>query len=213
MGVFPALGYGGVWAKLTAALDGLPLSFPSAKGLRELRRRLGPAPFRALFEVLAGPSAQPATPGIRFGRYRTVAFDGCTSIKVPDTARNRSWLGKMNAALGVTGHPAVELMTLVRPGGNQFRFLTRRMGGLRAALADLPRFPKQPVHRGDRGQVDALIDQQGPGLARGLVPEPGTIQDREQLAALGGRQRVRRGRPPLPAPRPGASAPAVNRRT
>ena len=60
--------------------------------------------------------AQPATAGIRFGRYRTVAFDGCTSIKVPDTARNRAWLGKMKASLGVTGYPAVELMTLAETG-------------------------------------------------------------------------------------------------
>ena len=45
-----------------------------------------------------------------------MAFDGCTSIKVPDTARNRAWLGKMKAALGVTGYPAVELMTLVETG-------------------------------------------------------------------------------------------------
>ena len=45
-----------------------------------------------------------------------MAFDGCTSIKVPDSARNRAWLGKMKAALGVTGYPAVELMTLVETG-------------------------------------------------------------------------------------------------
>jgi hypothetical protein len=116
LGLFPGLGYGGVWAKLTAALDGLPLPSPSAKGLRDLRRRLGPAPLRALFEMLAGPAAQPATPGVRFGRYRTVAFDGCASIKVPDTARNRSWLGKLKATRGVTGYPAVELMTLAETG-------------------------------------------------------------------------------------------------
>ena len=116
LGLFPGLGYQGVWAKLTAALEGLPLPSPSAKALRDLRRRLGSAPLKALFEVLAGPAAQPATPGIRFGRYRTVAFDGCTSIKVPDTARNRAWLGKMKASLGVTGYPAVELMTLVETG-------------------------------------------------------------------------------------------------
>jgi hypothetical protein len=116
LGLFPGLGYQNVWAKLTAALDGLPLPVPSAKALRDLRRRLGPAPFRALFEVLAGPVAWPSTPGVRFGRYRTVAFDGCTSIKVPDTGRNRAWLGKMKAALGVTGYPAVELMTLVETG-------------------------------------------------------------------------------------------------
>jgi hypothetical protein len=116
LGLFPALGYGGVWAKLTAALEGLPLRCPSAKGLRDLRRRLGPAPLKALFEVLAGPAAQPSTPGIVFGRYRTVAFDGCTSIKVPDSPRNQAWLGKMKASLGVTGYPAVQLMTLVETG-------------------------------------------------------------------------------------------------
>ena len=71
---------------------------------------------RALFEVLAGPVALPATAGVRFGRYRTVAFDGCVSFKVPDTARNRSWLGKLKAALGTTGYPVIELMALVETG-------------------------------------------------------------------------------------------------
>jgi Insertion element 4 transposase N-terminal/Transposase DDE domain len=116
LGLFPALGYPKVWAKLTAALEGQGLPCPSAKALRDLRRRLGAAPLKALFEVLAGPVAQPATPGIRFGRYRTVAFDGCASIKVPDTERNRCWLGKLKAVRGITGYPAVELMTLAETG-------------------------------------------------------------------------------------------------
>jgi hypothetical protein len=117
LGLFPGLGYGAVWQKLTAALDGLPgVPSPTVKALRDLRRRVGPAPLKALFEALAGPAALPSTPGVLFGRYRTVAFDGCTSIKVPDTSRNRSWLGKMKAALGVTGYPAIELMTLVETG-------------------------------------------------------------------------------------------------
>ncbi len=51
-----------------------------------------------------------------FGRYRTVAFDGCRSVKVPDTPRNRGWLAKMNAALGVTGYPVIQLMTLCETG-------------------------------------------------------------------------------------------------
>jgi len=116
LGLFPLLGYPMVWQKLTAALGGQQLPSPSAKALRDLRRRIGVAPVKALFEVLAGPVAQPCTPGVRFGRFRTVAFDGCTSIKVPDTQANRGWLGKMKAALGVTGYPAVELMTLVETG-------------------------------------------------------------------------------------------------
>jgi hypothetical protein len=116
LGLFPRPGYLGVWAKLTAALDGLGLAVPSARALRDLRRRIGIAPVKALFEVLAGPQGQPRTPGVMFGRYRTVAFDGCKSLKVPDTPRNRAWLGKMNAALGVTGYPVIQLMTLCETG-------------------------------------------------------------------------------------------------
>lgn len=116
LALFPGLGYRKVWGKLVAGLGGLRLPCPSDKALRDLRRRLGVAPVKSLFEVLAGPVAQPHTLGVRFGRYRTVAFDGCTSIKVADSDRNRSWLGKMKAALGVTGYPVVELMTLVETG-------------------------------------------------------------------------------------------------
>ena len=116
LGLFPGQGYGIVWQKLTAGLQGQCLPCPSLKALRDLRRRIGTAPVKALFEVLAGPVAQPRTPGVRFGRFRTVAFDGCASVKVPDTRRNRAWLGKLKAALGVTGYPAIELMTLAETG-------------------------------------------------------------------------------------------------
>jgi Insertion element 4 transposase N-terminal/Transposase DDE domain len=116
LGLFPRAGYLGVWAELTAALDGLGLAVPSPKALRDLRRRVGAAPVKALFGVLAGPLGRPRAPGVMFGRYRTVAFDGCRTIKVPDTLRNRGWLGKMNAALGVTGYPVIQLMTLCETG-------------------------------------------------------------------------------------------------
>jgi Insertion element 4 transposase N-terminal/Transposase DDE domain len=116
LGLFPRQGYDRVWDKLVASLGGLDLPCPSGKALRDLRRRLGAAPFQALFEALAGPAAQPRTPGVRFGRHRTVAFDGCVSTKAPDSQANRSWLGKLKAALGVTGYPVVELMALVETG-------------------------------------------------------------------------------------------------
>lgn len=114
--LFPVLGYGGVWAGLTAALGQQSGTVPSGRALRDLRRRLGPGPLRSLFQVLAGPLGRPRTPGVMFGPYRTVSFDGCRSIKVPDSARNRAWLGKLNAAAGVTGYPAIQLMTLVETG-------------------------------------------------------------------------------------------------
>lgn len=113
MVLFPGTGYRGVWAKLADALDAV---FPDLKALRDVRRRVGAAPLKALFEVLAGPLAWPRTPGVMFGRYRTVAFDGCRSIRVPDSGPNRGWLGKLNAALGETGYPAIQLMTLCETG-------------------------------------------------------------------------------------------------
>ena len=54
LAMFPRLGYLRVWGKLAAGLGGLGLASPSEKALRDLRRRLGPAPFKALFEVVAG---------------------------------------------------------------------------------------------------------------------------------------------------------------
>ena len=112
MCLFPEIGYRRVWAKLICGLDGLAIFSPTAKALRDLRRRIGTRPVKALFEVLAGPLAQPDTPGVRFGRYRTVSFDGCTSQKTADTARNRAWLGKPSG----NGYPMLELMTLVETG-------------------------------------------------------------------------------------------------
>lgn len=112
MCLFPEVGYGGVWGKLTAGLGEGFACVPTVKALRDLRRRIGVRSVKALFEVLAGPLAAPGLPGARFGRYRTVSFDGCTSQRVRDTARNRAWLGKQSGA----GYPALELMTLVETG-------------------------------------------------------------------------------------------------
>jgi hypothetical protein len=103
MCLFPQSGYLGVWGKLTAGLRVLGLQEPSGKALRDLRRRVGAAPARRLFEVLAGPQGLPRTPGIVFRGYRTVSFDGCKSIKVPDTAGNgRGWASRTQP----TGRPA-----------------------------------------------------------------------------------------------------------
>jgi hypothetical protein len=95
LALFPDHGYQGVWRQLTAALGQLPLPAVSQTALRHLRRRVTAAPLKALFETLAGPLAQPSTPGVRYRCWRTVAFDGCSSIKTPDSERARGWLGKV----------------------------------------------------------------------------------------------------------------------
>jgi Insertion element 4 transposase N-terminal/Transposase DDE domain len=116
MCLFPQPGYLGVWGKLTAGLRGLGLAAPSGKALRDVRRRIGTGPVRHLFEILAGPLGRPRTPGIMFGGYRTVSFDGCKSIRVPDSGANRAWLGKQKASNGETSYPALSLMALVETG-------------------------------------------------------------------------------------------------
>jgi hypothetical protein len=47
---------------------------------------------------------------------RTVAFDGCNSLKVPDTDRNRSWLGHIRYRMGFAGYPTIRMMRLVETG-------------------------------------------------------------------------------------------------
>ena len=67
LGLFEHVGARLVWGKLVAALTGVNgVPAPSEKALRDLRRRIGAAPFKALFQVLAGPLAQPSTPGVRY---------------------------------------------------------------------------------------------------------------------------------------------------
>ncbi|MGW7009006.1 IS4 family transposase, partial [Streptomyces sp. NPDC054933] len=114
MCLFPEVGYRLVWYKLTAALTGVGIEVaePTAKALRDLRRRLGAEPMKRVFETLAGPLAQPVTPGVRFGPLRMVSFDGCSSIKLPDTERNVEWFGPGSRG----GYPMLELMTLVETG-------------------------------------------------------------------------------------------------
>ena len=149
LAMFPRLGYARVWGKLTAGLAGLGLAAPSEKALRDLRRRLGPAPLKLLFEIVAGPLAQPHTPGTRFGGLRTVAFDGLNSLKVPDTSRNRTWLGKIRHRLGLAGYPALRVMALAETG-------TRGLLG---------------------ATVGSVSDRDEVGLARRLLPllRPGMV--------------------------------------
>src|ERR1700745_317678 len=101
MTLFPGIGYLKVWDKMTAALEDLGLADPSEKALRDLRRRLGPAPVKAVFEAVAVPLASPWTRGVTWRGLRTVAFDGLNSVKVPDSDRNRCWLGELKNRPGL----------------------------------------------------------------------------------------------------------------
>ena len=147
MGLFEQVGAAGVWSKLTSALAGLPVARPTEKALRDARRRIGAEPVKALFEVLAGPLAQPRTPGARYRGWRTVAFDGCSSTKIPDTARNRAVYGRSPVRHGHSGYPMLMLMTLAETG-------TRALIG--AAFG--------PISTGEIGYARRLLDRLDPSM-------------------------------------------------
>ncbi|WP_229076850.1 IS4 family transposase [Actinoplanes sp. DH11] len=128
LSLFPRSGYLLVWGKLVAGLSGLPLPTPSEAALRHARRRLGAAPLRALFDVVAGPSARPDTPGVTYRGLRTVAFDGCSSFKTADTPEHRHWLGKVRHRQGTAGYPQLMLMAMVETGSRAL--LGARFGAL-----------------------------------------------------------------------------------
>ena len=86
LALFEDCSYRGVWGKLTAGLEGLPLVRPATSSLPRARRRIGAAPLRRLFETLAGPVAHLGQAGSFYRGLRCVAVDG-TLLHVPDDQR------------------------------------------------------------------------------------------------------------------------------
>lgn len=72
-----------VWDKLCAGLGGTVVARPCASSLSRARRRLGSAPLRCLFEILAGPVAARAQTVSFYRGLRVVAVDG-TTLSIPD---------------------------------------------------------------------------------------------------------------------------------
>jgi hypothetical protein len=87
--LFEECGYLAVWAKLTAALDALPVPKVTATALWHGRARLGMRPMRALFDLLRGPASAIRTTGARWRGLLVVAIDG-TYLDVPDDPATRA---------------------------------------------------------------------------------------------------------------------------
>ena len=100
---------------MTAALEDLGPPRPSEKALRDLRRRLG-GPGEGGVRFGRGPAGITVDPGVTWRGLRTVAFDGLNSVHVPDSDRNRSWLGKLRNRLGLAGYPAMRIVALAETG-------------------------------------------------------------------------------------------------
>jgi hypothetical protein len=115
LGLFEGCSYRGVWDKLTAGLGGLGLRVPVTSSLARARRRVGAAPFRALFEVLAGPVGGRGRAGVWYRGLRVVAVDG-TQLRVPDV-EGVTWRYRKRAGERVEfGYPLLRLLVVIECG-------------------------------------------------------------------------------------------------
>jgi hypothetical protein len=113
--LFAELGYPQVWRQLTAGLAGLTLTEPTSSALRQARQRLGPAPMRALFDLLRGPAATTASQAVRWRGLLLTVIDG-TMLTVADAAAVRARYPKQRGNHGGSGYPTLRLSALLTCG-------------------------------------------------------------------------------------------------
>lgn len=100
--------------RLCAGLRGLAPVRPSGSALRQVRQRLGPAPMKALFNLVSGPAATAAAAG-RWRGLRVVAVDG-TLLSVPDCPAKLAVFTRQRLGNGISGYPQLRLAALVAYG-------------------------------------------------------------------------------------------------
>ena len=167
-GLFPCCGWLGVWRKLTAGLG--CVAQPVASALFYARRRVGVAPMRALFRLLA----QPGTAVARWRGLVVCALDG-TSVTVADTAVNRAAFGRRrDNQMGAGGYPHARLVALVACGSRML------LGAVFGTYA-----------RGESTWARDLVEVMGPGQL--VVADRGfAVADLiERIAATGAQVLVR----------------------
>jgi len=114
--LFAEIGYVQVWRKLTAGLTGLPLASPTSSALRQARQRLGPAPLRALFDLLRGPAATSAAAAVRWQGLLLTVIDGTTMSVADAVPVIAGGYGKQRCNHGGSGYPGLRLSLLLTCG-------------------------------------------------------------------------------------------------
>ncbi|WP_433077751.1 IS4 family transposase [Dactylosporangium sp. CA-052675] len=112
--LFADVGYQQVWMKLVAGLHPLPGRDPTGSALRQARQRLGPAPLRALFDLLRGPAVTSAA-AVWWRGLLPVVVDG-TVLTVADSAANLRRYAKQRGNNGGSGYPTLRLSALLACG-------------------------------------------------------------------------------------------------
>jgi len=88
---------------------------PSRSNLCEGRQRLGVAPLRRVFDLVARPLAAPHTPGAFYKGLRRMGIDG-TVMDAPDTPANEECFGRSSGGRGGGAFPQVRKVSLVELG-------------------------------------------------------------------------------------------------
>ena len=161
-----------------------PVATPTASAaLTQARRRLGPAPLRALFDLLRGPAAPRPPVGSAWRGLLVCAIDG-TTMSVADTPANHRRYTKQPGNHGGSGYPAAApgrpgrlrhphlIDAVFGPTSSGETTMTRQLAGsLRAGMLVLAdrNFAAAAAHRPHR---------------RHRRPPAGPLQDQPQAAVV-----------------------------
>ncbi|WP_147404332.1 IS4 family transposase, partial [Nocardia panacis] len=109
--LFEGMGYSQVWSRLVAGV-GAVVASPGSSALTQARRRVGPKPLRALFELVRGPAAG----AVRWRGLLVCAVDG-TCLYAPASDANLAAYGRHRAGpLGDSGFAMLRLVAVVACG-------------------------------------------------------------------------------------------------
>jgi transposase IS4-like protein/DDE family transposase len=94
-------------------------SVPTAGGITQARKRLGPEVLAEVFEQVAGPVAERSTRGAWLRGWRLVAIDGF-EVDVPDTPANAAEFGYAGSGAGRSAFPKARVVALAECGTHAF---------------------------------------------------------------------------------------------
>lgn len=101
-------------------------SVPTASGITQARKRLGPKVLAQVFEQVAGPVAGMLTRGAWLRGWRLLAIDGF-DLDVPDTEANAAEFGYAGSGTGRSAFPKARVVALSECGTHAF--LAAEVGG------------------------------------------------------------------------------------
>jgi hypothetical protein len=94
-------------------------SVPTAGGITQARKRLGPEVLAEVFEQVAGPVAERSTRGAWLRGWRLVAIDGF-EVDVPDTPGNAAEFGYAGSGAERSAFPKARVVALAECGTHAF---------------------------------------------------------------------------------------------